>query len=277
MATDYQYANYQQQLGDSAYNEFKHLERQFANAFGSNFGQFSYEAWLNDPEYAQRIQNQLGHGVNATDKQQAYQALQDFWQKQTQGSSVEQSIEDAGGPLDVQALFGPVKAGIGEYADQARQQGSADINRLSAGAERRAQEGLAGTGLGRSGAAAGGFAAIGNERTGAIERLLGQVNDYEMRAKSAVDQKVAELQHQDYWRKLGMTAEEIRSATQFQRSLYTMEFQSLLQADAEAQKDWWDSWGGVLTSSLGAIGGFAVGGPQGAAYGAYAGSQIGGG
>jgi hypothetical protein len=36
MATDYQYANYQSQLGDSAYNEFKHLERQFANAFGSS-------------------------------------------------------------------------------------------------------------------------------------------------------------------------------------------------------------------------------------------------
>lgn len=233
--------------------EYQRLLNEFRGAFGSSFNTFSWEQFNADPEYSQRIYNQIG-GENGPAKQMALQNLKDYFQNRTEGGIFEKS----GGQIDVASLFSPLKSSVSELAAQARQSGMANISRQAAGAQRRATESLAGTGLGRSGAAAGGFAAIENQRTSAVDRLLERVQGYEMQAKLDIDRKIADLQMSEELRKRGMKADEIAQTLAFNRSLYSMQFGNLLQESADAQKDFWDTWGSLIPSAIQAAGAIAA-------------------
>ncbi len=234
------WGNLQGTLSPQQWDQFNLLNRQFQNAFGGDFGNFDYYQYLTNPEYARRIDYQAsvsGKGpqgmINQQQRSQALNNMLNFFQ------------QIAGQPekIDPSPIFDRVRGEIDALTGQRRKQVSGDVNRAFAGAETRVAESLAGTGLGRSGAAVSEFSNVATQRAmaeaGALERVESE--------RLATEQHLAfqemqfdlnqELIEQGYEQKM------LDDALNFNRQLQLMSFEAALQYEPSS---WLETFGTVI-------------------------------
>jgi hypothetical protein len=226
------------------------LQVQFRQYFLGGSEDFDINRYLNDPSYSQLIQTQLERDPSRQDsKNQALQSILNFYQ--TLNSSPDLSN------INVQGIFRPLQEKIPQLAEQSRREGLTDVSQQFEGAEKRATEALAGTGLGRSGAGVGVQLGVQRERSRAVERLLNNIRTEQVRSELAVTQKISELEFQKQMVEAGMEFDFIQSALQHQRTLEQITHQGLVQAALQPESDWWDQYvmplldlGGTLVGSF---------------------------
>lgn len=225
--------------------QYQILNTKYRNLFGSqNFGDFDYQAYLNDPRYSQTIWGTASQGGNQAAKQQALQDIVNFFKEQQ---------NPAFKPIDPKPYFDPLRGDIDKYAGQSLTNQYAAINQSSAGAEDRLTEALAGTGLGRSGVAQNALTGIAQHRSEAMEAAARGVEDARARAQLAISMKEAEFSISEQLAGRGWNLSQIQDATNFQRDLWRMQFESDLR---ESEEDWSSTWGPVIGAAIGSAGGF---------------------
>lgn len=222
--------------------QYQILNTRYRNLFGSgNFGDFDYQAYLNDPKYSETIWGTATRGDNSGAKQQALQELINFF-KESQNPSFQ--------TIDPKPYFDPLRGDIDKYAGQSLTNQYAAINQASQGAEGRATEALAGTGLGRSGVAVNTFQGIAERRADSMEAAARGVEDARARAQLAISMKEAEFAISEQLGQRGWNLQNIQDAVSFQRDLWRMQFQSDIQ---QSEEDWSDTWGPVIGAALGTV------------------------
>jgi hypothetical protein len=163
----------------------------------------------------------------------------------------------SGGSIDIDAIFAGLKGEIDALIDQQIQAGRADISLGSARAQDLARESFAGSGLGRSGLAAGTFSGIAQAREGKLEGLTQGLRAKGAAAQLAVSDKAAALEFAEQLRERGENEEDIRSALNFQRQMALRRFQSSLEIAAN-EPTFWEEWGPIF-EIVGNIGAAYVG------------------
>jgi len=231
--------------------QYQLLNTQYRNLFGSgNFGDFDYNAYLNDPRYSQTIWGTASQGGNQAQKQQALTALTNFFSGVGPGA--------VGGdkgftPIDPKPFFDPLRGDIDKYAGQSLMNQNAQINQARTNATNQATEAFAGTGLGRSGVAAQTFQGIAERGASEMEEASRGIEQARTAAQLALSMKEAEFSISEQLSGRQWNQEQIMSAIGFQRSLWGMQFQSDIR---ESEEDWTDTWGPVIGAALGAAGSF---------------------
>lgn len=251
MANEYDYGSYDSYSQDP---EFQRLQAQFSGAFGGSFPTFSYEAWLSDPNYRTRIYEQAGRSPA---RSPVLQEILDYFKKKTEGSTFEQS----GGSIDVAGIFNPLKDELSKLTEQQIRLGRADISQGAERARKYATEGLAGTGLGRSGVAAQTFQGIETKAADQQQQLSEGARLRETQGRMAIDQQIAQLSYQEELRKRSINEQDIQGATDFYRQLYALQYKSMLEQAAQDEGgSWWDTWGPVFEIAAGVGLSFVPGG-----------------
>lgn len=264
-ARQYTFQNYQNVLSSSDYARFQQLNAQW-NALFPSFQNFDYNAVINNPQVAQAIQRNIserpsGDIDNRAAKQQVFQQMMDFFGKATGATG---KIFPKIGDEEIRALYDPLRGGVNELAGQARRQVAGDINRASAGATERATEGLAGTGLGRSGVAARQFSGIEEQRALQTSGALERVESARMQQQLQIDQAEQNFRIQQELSEQGFDIDSIRAEQAFNYQLMAMNFEAALQYDPGS---WLDNFGDIVDIGVGLtqIGLAIFGGPPGAA------------
>lgn len=220
--------------------EFQRLNAQFSAVFPGLTG-FNYRAYLTDPSYARKVHNAVGGDPG---RQRALDEI-----LRTSGRLLEGTeFDKAGGTIDVEALYAPLRERLGQLTEQQLRAGSAEISRGAAGATEQAQEALAGTGLGRSGVAAQSFSNIASEAAQRQEGFRERVRERGAAAQIEVDRQVAQLKYQEAFTKRGANLEDSRRAAEQQYYLDQLQFTTLLDIATQEDSSFWEDWGPVFES-----------------------------
>ena len=230
--------------------EFQRLQTAFTGAFGSSFPTFSYEEFSKNPQYQEWIYNQIT-GDKAGIKQAALNDILGYFDEST--------FNKAGGEIDVQGIFGPLKDELKNLTEMQIQRGVADVSRGQARATELGQESLAGTGLGRSGASAQMFSDIARRGEEKKADIALAAREREAQARLAIDTKISDLQFQEKLQERGMNANDILSATNFRRQMQLLYTQTMMEMAAN-EPSFWEEWGPVFEIAGGAAA-FAFGQP----------------
>lgn len=273
-------ANGNEQGGSAAQQRYQQLEQQFKQYVPEG----DFQTFLLNPDAFKQKIAAAGGGAFAGGAQafaQLSQGARDLRLMEggldaiTSGGGLGTTFDRAGGAIDAASIFGPLKQQIDELTQENIRLGRAAVTRGAAQAKEFASESFAGTGLGRSGMAAGTFQRLGQETAGKLEETEMGALARGQAAKLAVDDRVAQLQFSEQLRERGMNEEDIRSATNFYRQMEYARFNMEL-AMAAQEPSFWEEWGPVF-DIVGSIGGAVVGGLVGGPAGAVAGASAGGG
>lgn len=220
--------------------QYNILNSKYRSAFGSNFSDFDYNQFQNDPKYSQYVwgrANELGQRGD-----QAVQDLLNFFKEASNPSFK---------TIDPKPYFDPLRGQIDQLAATGTQNAQALINRSSQDAEGRLTEALAGTGLGRSGVAQTAFSDIQERRVGEMEDAASRIEERRQGQQLELLMKEQEFQISEQLSQRGWTLDQIQSALQFQRGLWSSQYESELR---ESEEDWTDTWGPVIGAALGTAG-----------------------
>lgn len=245
--------------------KFEEVSTRFQQLTGMDFLDYladsSWDTQYSQPGYL-RLPVGPGGDPNEVGK---YGAVVEAWRQSNQAgiqrlrtSRGTSTFWGAGGPIDVEAIFGPLKGQIDELTRQSTQAGRASITRGAQQAEEFASESLAGTGMGRSGIGAGTFQRIGQGVAEKIEASDAAVRQRGDEAKMKVDEQAATLQFAEGLRERGYNEEDIRSAINFRRQMALAELQSSLEIAAN-EPTFWEEWS-PLFEIVGNIGAAYIGG-----------------
>lgn len=240
----FDYTNYASYSQDP---EFQRLEAMFSGLFGSNFPQFSYEAFIGDSAYRQRIFGQIQDPDDLAlvpARTQALNALTSFFERKIEGDA----FEKAGGPIDVSGVFEGLAGDIRQRRETEIQAGRADVSRSREGALRAAQETIAGTGLGRSGVQAGVARAFATDKARAIDRVGERARVRETQALLEVERRIRELEYSEELRERGVNEQTIRDAIAFDRIVQQMTNEFAFQ-QALQEKSFWDYFVPILNAA----------------------------
>jgi hypothetical protein len=155
--------------------------------------------------------------------------------------------------IDLGGIFDPLRGNINELSAQSLRNQKANIGRAAEGAQDRAAEGLAGTGLGRSGVAAQQFQGIATRQQELLASAEGQVEEQRLKAMFQIGFKEAQAEHELALGDLNYTRQQIADALGFDRLLFQMQFQAEIDMElAAAQNDggWFDDLIGIATAAL---------------------------
>ena len=251
----YDYGSYSSYSQDP---QFKRLQTEFAAAFGPSFPTFSWEAYTSDADYARRINEQIGMDASrAPGRQSALDAIRNYFTLNTEPTP----FDLGGGKIDVEKLYGPLRDQVGKLAEGQIKSGTETITREAERARRMATEGLAGTGLGRSGVAAGTFQGLESERAGRVSDLTNQVRQRESETQFAISQQIADLKMKEELRQRGADEAFINSALDARRAMDMMSYQTMLDiAKDDASSSWWDQYVLPLLQVGGQVAAAKVGG-----------------
>ena len=204
---------------------FLSLQSNYSALLG--FTGFSYEEYLTDQasrEYVHKRARERGPEAQAAlDRILAY----------FQGTPHEQ----AGGKIDVNALYDPLRGRVEEGAAAQLMAGRGAIAGGTQRALAQAREAQALTGQGRSGVGAAQFAGISREGASAAERLLERVNAQKAQDLFRIDQQVAEAQFGEELRQRGADQDFINGLIAFRREAQMMEFEHNLNYEEEGFLD----------------------------------------
>lgn len=246
---EYDYGSYGSYSQDPTYRS---LNANFRSLFGPSFGDFDYQAYLNDAAYRQNIDDFAFSTARESDKSRqparyaALQQLKEYFERNTQGGTYEQT----GGRIDVEGIFNPLKDQLAALTEQQIRLGRGEIAQGAERARKYATESLAGTGLGRSGVAAQTFQGIETEAARQGEKLGQEARLREAQGKLAIDQQIAQLSYSEELRKRGIKEQDIREAAGFYRQLQGLQYQTMLQM-AATDDSWWDDWMPVFETIAG--------------------------
>lgn len=259
--------------GVSGYSGFGANEV-FRKTYGMERGQagvdqgFDISRYRQDPQYRQFVEKMAGQNPVA---RKSLDDILNFYEQRPGGYQAFQST-------DLSKIFDPLRGEIGKISDESLQRAKGEISKSTAGAEERATEALAGTGLGRSGVAQEGFADIGKQRIQAIENVTAAAEQRRSEAMLNLEFQKAQLQYQEELSKRNFSHEQIQDALGFDRTLFQMQFGAALQESMQPDEPgFFESFlGSVLPTALNIGAGFLVGGPAGAIAGGVAGFSGGG-
>ena len=227
------FAGYRGPFEDAAFRKTYGMERGQAGIEGG----FDISRYQSDPQYRRFIEQIAGQSPIS---RKALDDVLDFYEQRPGGY---QSFK----PTDLGAIFDPLRGEIGKISDQSLQRAKGEISKSTAGAEQRATEALAGTGLGRSGVAQAGFSDIGERRVQAIADVTAAAEERRSQALLNLEFQKAQLQYQEELAKRNFSQEQIRDAMSFDRALFTMQYQTALQESLQPDEP------GFFESFLGAV------------------------
>jgi hypothetical protein len=142
-------------------------------------------------------------------------------------------------PIDLDPIFDPLRGEVSNIAAQGLQARKSAIGRESAGAQTRAAEGLAGTGLGRSGVAAQQFSDISTRTQDLLAGAESEVETQRLQAMFQIGLKQAQTEYSEELAERNYTLEQINDALAFDRELFMMQFGAELQAELAADESSW--------------------------------------
>jgi hypothetical protein len=272
------------------------LEDRFRQAFGDNFQEFSYDAYLNDADYRNRIIHSIEESGGARggkwyDPKKAsvlgyihektkdtpehgakHRALQDILEYHKKAAAKPKPDDNLISPEEIEAVYGPLRAELARLIEQQVQYGRAEINRGTSRIQDKVREGLAGSGVGTSGVAAHAYSDAAGYREGKIEdftnrtRMAGAQADFGLQSSQA-DKEYQQLLIDQDW-----TREDAVAATNYRRQLRYMREGAMLQAAAN-EPSFLEEWA-PLFQMAGTAAGLYFGGPAGAAAGSQLTSSI---
>jgi len=231
-------------LNPQQQEEYKRLNAEYRALFGAgNFGDFDYNAYLNDPKYAQTVQGTIYQGGNRTQKQLALNKLTDFFKGVGPGQN-----EERFQPIDLNPIFDKLGGEINKSADQSLLAQQEAIQRRSERSQEQAKYALAGTGLGQSGVAADTFQGIGQEAVQQERQAAQNVEIARSNAQNELNFKRAQMEYAESLRVLEWKEEDIRAALDFDRMLYKMQFgtDEALRLEEQAGGGWEDVFAGIV-------------------------------
>ena len=231
--------------------DFLRLERQFFQLFGSDKDFFQY---LSDPNYANSLvpigaensRSLSGAAVQASDTLASFRGEASLLAKTLAAGSAFEKI-------DLDPIFDPLRSDINAQAAQSLTAQKAAIGRESAGAQTRATEGLAGTGLGRSGVAAQQFSNISTRTQDLRAKATDKVEAARLAALVKIGYAQSQAEYKEALLDRNYTLQQINDALAFDRLLFQMQFQAELDTElAAAQNDgsWFDDLIGIATAAL---------------------------
>jgi len=165
--------------------------------------------------------------------------------------------------IDFASIFGDLKAQVDALTQQQLLLGRSDISQGAARATDVANEAFAGSGLGRSGVAAGTFQNIAQKRESDLQRFSQSARLQGDQAKLAIDETVSRLEADQKIREFESDEEQRRHVRNVKSQMELMTRESLLTIAAN-DSTFWEEWGPVFDLIGGAVslipGGSAVAG-----------------
>lgn len=246
----YALENLQGTLDPNAYQTYQNLNARFRSAFGSNnFGDFDFNAYMTNEAYRNNINSTAGQfdgGVGGAkqmaERMSVLQEMNQFFQ-----GNPGQAFQE----IDPSEAMDALREQVGGLADQQRTNAQRDVNYAYDGAEDRASEALAGTGLGRSGAAAQGFERIAAQRAAAEAGALGGIEANRLAAMENIAFQEANFKLDQKLRGQGWDLEMAQATVNLQHQMQMLERQYQLE-DEYNPSSWFDTFGGFLDLALGA-------------------------
>jgi hypothetical protein len=237
---------------------------------------FSLDRFLSDESYRNSLQARANINLLPGTKRETDEELSRLLGLSTS----EQQAKGAFEKIDLAPIFDPLKGDINQITGQQLQSSKANISRQAAGAQERATEGLAGTGLGRSGVAAQQFGEVEGRRQDLLAGAEQEIEARRLQALFKVSQAQAQAEYSEELQKRGWTLKQVDDALGFDRQLFAMQFGAELQAELEGDAsslfaDLVDIGTGIMQIGAGAASMFG-GNPAGAAGVAGGAVRIGG-